>query len=155
MEPHNKDQAETTAQKGLMGILARFASVGIINTIIDFFVLNILILAFGIQTGTLYIVFRSVSFVFAATNSYLLNKYLTFKARNKATAREITIFFAVTLVSFFANVAVGYIFFTLFSKEFPDHKHLVANASTVAGVAVNAVLNFIGYKMFVFKKRDA
>ena len=75
---NNIISGETTKQAG------KFAAVGVINTAVDFIVLNILIyfgftLAF-VVLGQEFLVANVISVAVAMVNSFILNKQWTFKA---------------------------------------------------------------------------
>ncbi len=129
-----------------------FGSVGVFNTLIDFAVFNSLIFLFGIGVGWSYIVFRSISFLGAATNSYFMNKYITFQSSDAVHVIQVGKFVTVTLVAFFANVVVGYTIFSFSSKDSHINLVLLANISNALGIIASMGLNFFGYKFFVFKK---
>ncbi len=129
-----------------------FSSVGAVNTLIDFAVFNFLIFLLGIGVGASYIIFRSISFLVAATNSYFMNKYITFQSKDIVHVVQFGKFVTVTVVAFFTNVAVGYAIFSIFSKDSQINLILLANISTAFGIFVSMGLNFFGYKFFVFKK---
>src|ERR1035437_7656265 len=97
----------------LIGQLARFLLVGVLNTIVDLGILNVLIWISDSNENTLlYIVFKSFSFVLAVINSYYLNKYWTFHSRTENRS-EFIVFFIVSTVGFFLNVLVSTIVFSI------------------------------------------
>ncbi len=57
----------------------KFLIVGTNNTGIDFLILNLLMFSFGIYKGPPLIFFNIISFSLAVINSYLINRYWTFK----------------------------------------------------------------------------
>lgn len=57
----------------------KFLIVGANNTALDFLILNILMKIFNIYKGWPLIFFNSLSFSIAVTNSYLVNRFWTFK----------------------------------------------------------------------------
>ena len=142
--------------KALKGQLARFVIVGIGATLIDLLVLNVLIRLFPLQ-GTVsgreaYLVWKTVSFSTASVYSYFANKYFTFRARESATGREVSKFALVTLVSFSVNVLVPAGLFVAFTRAAFLSPILRANAASLVGTGISLVVNFFGYKLFVFKK---
>lgn len=132
--------------------LAKFIVVGVLNTLVDLGVLNLLIFVAGITLGPLYVVFKSISFVAAVSNSYVWNKYWTFESGNKDT-KEIAQFFAVSIVGFFINVGIASAIANFVSiAGFSDQ--LMANVGALSGTILGLIWNFLGYKFVVFKKAE-
>jgi len=119
--------------------------------VIDFAVLNGLVLIFipGKSTS-LYILFKSISFLAAVINSYYLNKYWVFREQI-STKSKFGHFFVVSVVGFFLNVATASLVFHVLSGTYPNQTQLIANAGAIVGTGVVLFWNFVGYKFFVFK----
>ena len=64
--------------------VVRFVEVGILNTAIDFGILNLLIWATGITGGMSIAPLNAVSFLCATTNSYFWNRTWTFEKKEGA-----------------------------------------------------------------------
>ncbi|MEM4263579.1 MAG: GtrA family protein, partial [Candidatus Woesearchaeota archaeon] len=60
--------------------IGKFASVGILNTLIDFGILNLLSYLFTVHSGSAIALFNALSFSAAVVNSYFWNKFWTFRA---------------------------------------------------------------------------
>jgi len=58
----------------------KFLIVGLNNTGLDFLILNLLMFSFNIYKGLPIIFFNIISFSIAVTNSYLINRFWTFKS---------------------------------------------------------------------------
>lgn len=147
----------SSVKKQLFAQLAKFGIVGVLNTAVDFAVLNALIVAFGIGEGdSRYLLFKSASFVVAVTNSFFLNKYYVFKKRShegSETKTEAGKFLLVSVAGLLVNSLVAYAVFGLGHALAPGaNSHLLANIGALAGTALVLISNFIGYKYFVFKK---
>ncbi len=141
-----------------IGEYARFATTGALNTVVDFLVLNALILAFnpvgGIQ-GKLYIIFKVISFLLAALNSYFLNKYWVFPvARPQGRVKEGGKFLAVTAIGFLFNISGAFLVFHLLTEAHVFTQYIDANIGAVCGTLLVLVWNYFGYKFFVFKESD-
>ena len=131
--------------------LGRFAIVGILNTVLDFAVLNLLIVGSGIVEGAAASAFKGVSFTVAVINSYYWNKYWTFEFKEKVN-REFLQFFVVSAVGFVLNVAAFSIVVNVIG---PVGSITWANLGALAGTFTGLAWNFIGYKFIVFKpKKD-
>jgi len=146
--------------------IAKFAVIGVLNTLVDLGTLSLLIFLFrkilGIESKdiifpllgiTFYSIYKSVSFIAANINSYYWNKYWTFEHNIKEKTRpEFLQFFAVSIIGFLINVTVASIVFKSvapFSGFNSDQWGLIGGA---AGSILGLVWNFIGYKFIVFKK---
>lgn len=130
---------------------AQFAAVGTLNSFIDIGIFNLETFLYGSSAIglLLFAVFKAISFLCGTTNSFVWNKYWTFKATDKANAKEVGGFYAVAIIGWVANVAVA----TLVKFVGPDTKLWVDIVSPLAGIAVTFVWNFIGYKFWVFKEK--
>jgi len=128
----------------------KFLIVGILNTTLDFLVLNYLSAYFNIFSGPWMIVFNSLSFGIAVINSYFLNKFWTFQSSGKKIASEIFLFFSVSFGASLINTAIVFLGTTFFSYLGGGYFWL----NTVKGLAIifSTFVNFLGYKFMVFKK---
>ncbi len=133
--------------------VARFIVIGILNTLVDFAVLNLLLYIFSFVGLKFYPIFKSISFILAVMNSYYFNKYWVFLSHSKPTFHESSKFFIVNITGLFLNLGASSlgILFTL--SLFPDiSRLLVANIGAFCGTATVAVMNFLSYKHLVFRK---
>ncbi len=145
--------------------IAKFAIIGVANVLVDLGILSLLTILFSLQfkiqstdaliaTITFYSLFKSISFIIANINSYLWNKHWTFdQGKKKQTKSEFVQFFAVSLVGFLINVFVASVVFKIVLGSLtslnPGQLGLLGAA---AGSIVGLAWNFIGYKLWVFKK---
>lgn len=130
----------------------QFAAVGTLNSFIDIGVFNLETFLYGSgMIGTaLFAGFKAISFLFGTTNSFLWNKYWTFSAQEKPKASEVTGFYSIAIIGWVVNVGVA----TLVKASRPDGSKVWVNlVAPLCGIAVSFILNFIGYKYFVFKKK--
>lgn len=133
--------------------LSKFAAVGILNTAIDFGVLNLLSLASGITTGFIIGGVNVPGFGIAVVNSYFWNKLWVFQNRDRGESvlRDFPSFFVVTLISVAINSGLV-IFLTTYA---PLLSGLAAsrrlNLAKAVATIVTLVWNFLGYKLFVFR----
>ncbi len=134
---------------------ARFIVTGVLNTAVDFAVLNSLILMLGHDVeGTLYTGFKTISFFAALVNSYFMNKYWVFghaAAIKKSGLEEGGKFFAVSFAGFIINVSSSLLIFSALTRANILDPHLAANAGAIIGTGLVLVWNYVGYKFFVFK----
>lgn len=147
-----------------MGLIARlvkqfskFIIVGGVNTGIDFAVLNVLIYLTGITKGWELFVLNSISFSVAVVNSYYMNKRWTFKEAaagivDKNAAVQFSQFFIVSVIGITINGLILTSVTTLVTAPFGMSEQLWANFAKLVATGISLVWNFIGYKLFVFKK---
>ena len=131
---------------------ARFLVTGFLNTSIDFGILNIMSMKLGIYAGLRIIGINPFSFLIAAANSFFWNKYWTFSQKGKIQAKEIIEFFLVVGLGVVLNTGI----IILITKIIPPFSVLnegrLLNLAKAGATAVTLVWNFLGLKIFVFKK---
>lgn len=140
-----------------LGEYLRFGLVGALNTLVDFVVLNALIVALGAYASAHFAEMKAISFLAAVVNSYLFNKYWVFGSRAAqgiGVAREGGRFLAVSVMGFLANVASSSLAFSLLKELQLFESHLAANLSAMVGTLVVLAWNFAGYKFFVFRPQE-
>ncbi len=125
-----------------------FICIGVCNTVSDLLVFNILIYFFGLGFVWAYPLYKAVSFIFASSQSYFLNKYITFK--NHKNENKFTIFFVVTIISFLVNITVSWLIFVLLRYIALDPL-IASNIAALSATVISAITNFLGYKYVVFK----
>ena len=123
------------------------------NTAIDFAILNLLMWKTGIYQGKWIILLNIISFSIAVSNSYLWNKYWTFKAKGPAAAPlQISRFLIVTLIGVGINSGIVFGLTSFISPFFGLSKELWANLAKAAATGISLIWNFLGYKFVVFKR---
>lgn len=145
-----------TATKGQLRTEAwRFVLVGIINTVVDLGVLNLLIqLTHTGQRGFDFMLIKTTSFMVAVMNSYYLNRSWTFRAtgRHKSLVRSGSQFLIVSLVGAVVNVGTAS-YVATFVPPITGLEKLWPSAAALVGTAGSFIWNFIGYKYIVFTSR--
>lgn len=132
---------------------AKFILVGILNTLVDIGVFNILAAFFGATTLFLFSVFKMLSFIVAVLNSYLFNRTWVFEpSQNSGTFfGEMSSFFAISVGGLAINISSFLIFSTILSIIL-DVPLIVINTSAALFASVASLSwNFLGYKFWVFK----
>lgn len=142
----------------------RFASIGVINTFIDFTILNILVSGVGIKPIPANVISASVAMSF----SYFANRTFVFKSRSKNYHSQMVKFIAGTLFGL-------YVLQTLIIYEFTEgwmwpgsaavklaggmglgddlsREFIITNAAKVVATAVTLIWNYFYYKKVVFKE---
>lgn len=135
---------------------SKFVVVGAINTGIDIGVLNLLMLVTGYNQGLYFSVFKAVSFIAAVSNSYLMNKFWTFRQQSQTVhvGTQMSQFFIVSIIGLAINVGVASLVVNVVSRPDFISSTIWANIGTLIATAVSLIWNFIGYKLFVFKKPE-
>lgn len=144
----------------VIGQFVRFGLIGGMNTGVDLVILNILMFSTDHNDGGYYTAFKAISFVFAATFSYFMNKRWAFRDKSKdGEAKKFSQFFAVSVIGAVINVSVASLVVTFLKPvvgneilSFAISGELWGTVGALFGTAVGLVWNFAGYKFFVFKK---
>lgn len=130
----------------------QFAAVGTLNSFIDIGVFNLETFLYGAApiSTPLFAVFKALSFLCATTNSFFWNRNWTFGSKDKVNAGEVTGFYTVAIIGWAADLVVA----TIVKSIGPETKLWIDVVAPLAGILVTFIWNFIGYKYFVFKKKD-
>jgi putative flippase GtrA len=140
--------------------VARFVAVGILNTVLDFAILNLAVVAIGIDgDGGRFALFKAISFAVAVAQSYVLNKLWVFRAGRlgeRGATREAASFLAVSAASLLVNVGFSGAAFWLGSTLYASGPEwLLANGAAAVGTVAAVAFNFTGYKFLVFRQARA
>ena len=128
--------------------IIKFIIVGISNTFVDLAVLNLLLFLTHIASGTPFIFFKAISFLVAATNSYIWNRRWTFRSDKQVFIQ----FFMVSTVGLLLNVGTASFLVNVVGPQFGLSPKLWANTGALIGTLVVMTWNFLGYKFVVFKR---
>ncbi len=158
--------------------VGKFAVVGVINTLIDYVILNLLVF-FGFTTalmvlGQEFLVANIISVFIAMINSFVLNKQWTFRGESGNVYLQILKFFVVTVIGMFVihqvifnlfyvnggitglfsfvSLFVVAIVHTLRLDVIFSDQFIILNFAKSIAIIASLVWNFIGYKFVVFKK---
>ena len=127
----------------------RFCSVGVLNTIIDLLLFNVLLWFLPTKNVAMLLLYNSLACAVAAVNSFCWNKYWTFKQKQPVTFGEVVRFAVITV----ATVVCNDVIVLLLTQRFP---YFMANAALGANVlrfcAIGGTLfiSFIGMRAWVF-----
>lgn len=132
--------------------IGRFAIIGVLNTVLDFAILNVLISISGIAEGPWATAFKGISFIVAVVNSYYWNKYWTFEFKGKVN-QEFLQFFAVSAIGFGLNVGAFAVVVNVIGPVGNIPPEAWANVGALAGTFAGLAWNFVGYKFIVFKEK--
>lgn len=131
----------------------KFTAIGFTNAAVDFGVLNYLIFVTDITSGVYYSVFKTVSFLVALINSYVLNKYWAFEAGQSRSEGKFIKFAGVAVVAALVNVGVASYIVNFVNPVYGFSAAAWANIGAVIGGASALILSFTGFKLLVFKTR--
>lgn len=138
----------------------RFLLVGVVNTTLDFLLLNMFTLVFGIY----FVLSNILSVIICIFISYTLNHYFVFHKKEGIKLHTILTFFAVTGFSSLALqsiiiIGMHWTLNTQFSRsliivsDIADNQTLELNIIKALAVGVGMVWNFMFYKYIVFKEK--
>lgn len=129
----------------------KFLIVGGLNTSIDFGILNIISMRYGIYAGVKIIGINPLSFVMAVTNSFFWNKYWTFGEKTAPEFKEAAKFLSVTMVGLFINTAVVFLItkYFVFDGFTPGQ---ILNLAKAMATGVSMFWNFTAMRTFVFNE---
>ena len=139
-----------TKERVLRGLwqLIKFGIVGMLNTAVDFAVLNLLVWLTGTTEGVGLAVINVVAFAVAVTNSYLWNKFWTFRRKDSdEVGQEISKFLVVSVIGALLNTGVVFGITTLMDT-------LWVNVAKVLATIVVLAWNFVGYKFWAFRMAE-
>lgn len=148
-----EEEVRTPSEKiSLTTQVFRFGVVGAINTAVDLVVLNILILLTRTgQRGASFAVFKTIAFVCAVLNSYLMNRSWTFKGtKTKNAMLEGSQFMFVSVLGAVVNVGSSWYVATFTHPIWGISTRWWPSLAALVGTAFSLGFNFLGYKFWVF-----
>ena len=144
-----------------------FGIVGVLNTVIDFALLNILSIGFGLPRIPSNIVSTTVAMIF----SFTANKRLVFESKSDRYVKEVTSFFVVTIFGLYViQSAIIYLFVDVSSvpgdiaisiAEFlrldaiMSDEFIITNTAKLLATIATMVWNYFLYKNVVFADRKS
>lgn len=154
--PHPPPHLRTRRTSPVVQIF-RFGVVGVLNTVVDLSVLNILIfLTHTGETGTMFAVYKTFAFACAVLNSYLLNRAWTFRrSTDKHHLIEGAQFLFISLLGAVVNVGTSSYVATYMHPRWGIHTKAWPSFAALVGTAFSLGFNFVGYKFWVFSHRKS
>lgn len=128
----------------LVNQFLRFGMVGVVNTLIDFGVLNALMLFLDSPGGVKLLGCNAVAFACANLNSYVANRTWTFAGYRKASVTE----FGAFLLIAFTGLLINSLILWLLTGGVPASL-LHLNLAKAAATGVSLVWNFCGYRLLL------
>jgi putative flippase GtrA len=151
-DTQDKKQMRPPLRKRWPDQLVRFGIVGILNTTLDLLILNSLLWLFPTTNTQLVLLFNSLAYGIGAINSFLLNKYWTFRQHRSITVGEVGRFALTTLLGIGCNDCLIWLANMLF-RSFISQDTLWMNASKLIAIAGTVFISYIGMRLWVFAKR--
>ena len=133
--------------------IGKFGMVGILNTMVDFGILNLLIAFTGITSGISLAYLNGISFSVAVVNSFFWNRFWVFGEQQSVGG--ISGFFRFLLISVIAvglNSAIVTVLATFVHAPFGLDQKTWINLAKIFATLFSLVWNFLGYKFIGFKK---
>jgi len=128
----------------------RFGIVGVLNTLVDFGLLNILMFSLRINNGYGFLIIRTISFICAVLVSFPLNKDWTFQDNNEEKKFKFIKFVVVTIFTLIINnILAGYL---IGKNLFLLNQYLWANIVTFLGAIVALLTRYVLFRNYVFKR---
>lgn len=128
---------------------AKFSLVGVLNTSIDFGILNFLISQTNFTEGGGIGLINVPSFSAAIINSYFWNRRWVFE---DAKQGNFLTFAVITIIGLLINTSVLVVITTFIPPIFVSSPTLWANTAKVLATGISLVWNFAGYKIIVFRR---
>ena len=127
----------------------RFGIVGVLYTLVDFGLLNILMFSFKINSGSWFIVLRSFTFMVGVLVSFNFNKDWTFRGDKKEQKLKLIKFIFVSLITLLINNSIT-------GRLIPFNflilnGYLWANICTLLGAIVAIIARYFLSKYLIFK----
>jgi putative flippase GtrA len=127
----------------------RYCLVGGANTIVDLLTLNIILWRFPTNNVQVLVLYNSIAYTSGALSSFFLNKYWTFRRKQKTTSKEV-VRFTISLV---LEVIYSSALIWLAGKAlqpFIANPILWGNASKLIAVAIGTVISYSFMRFWTF-----
>lgn len=134
---------------GILWQFCKFSLVGVLNSSIDFGILNLLVSATGITSGPSLIPLNAFAFSAAVTNSYFWNRRWVFAGKKHG---NFVVFFIITVIGVGINSSIVFAIATFVNPIDGLSDTLWVNFAKALATGVSLFWNFAGYRLVVFKK---
>ncbi len=132
---------------------AKFLLMGVLATLVDLAVLNLLIWVSGVASGLAFSLFKGISFLAAMAGKYFGVKFWTFeKTDTSSVGTEFGKFLTVSVGGLIINVIAASFVVNTLGPQFAIEEKVWANIGAILAAFVAFVWNFFGSKFIVFKK---
>lgn len=140
--------------------ISSFGLIGLLNTAINFGILNALILLMHKQQGFWLIIFNGCAFMGGVVNSYLLNTNFTFRTQRRGSLWDIRLFarfFGAALSGLLVNTAVIWLTLPLLAHMgnagVVNRPLLAINISKAIATLISLCWNYGVMKRWVYSNR--
>ncbi|MCF7973032.1 MAG: GtrA family protein [Phycisphaerae bacterium] len=119
----------------------KFSLVGLLNTAIHYGIFYVTYQYMGLY----HLLASTVGFCFAVSNSYIINKYWTFKTRGSKKRREFAKFVIVNLITLSINLGSMALLVERFGMD--------PRTAQLASIGLTLSINFLGNKFWTFRPK--
>ena len=148
-QPARLPLPERRPSDALFGQMLRFGMVGCLNTLLDLLALNVLLWLWPTHNVGMLLIDNSIAYSFGAVNSFLFNKYWTFRCPGRAGWREVLRFALTTLAGVICNNLLLWLMSNLLHPVFLS-AFLWANASKLIAIGGTVLISYLGMRLWVF-----
>ena len=131
--------------------IIRFGFVGGLNTALDLLIFNAFLLLFPTKSTLMLLVYNSTAYAIGSINSFILNKYWTFRHKQRTTRQEVLRFIITTLLGIGCNDLIIWLLSGLSHPLIADAR-LWANVSKICAIFGTVLISFLGLRLWVFVK---
>jgi putative flippase GtrA len=129
-----------------------FILVGSLNALIDLLFLNILLMIWPTTDNVQLIVFNTIAYLLAITNSYFWNSRISFRKNARKDLREKVYFFIQAGISLIISNLI-FLAGTQLLKPFNLSIWQIQNISKAFAMATPSFASFLFMKYFVFRRK--
>lgn len=141
--------------KNKMGFLqmGKYGVIGVLNTLLNAGIYNVLIFITNITIGLWVDVFFVIAFVITVINSYIWNRYWAFEEnKTRVVGKEAFQFFFVSTAVAVVNIGILHILINVIGAPESIDLKIWANIALIFTIVTAFLGNFFGYKFIVFKR---
>lgn len=120
----------------------KFSLVGLLNTAIHYGVFYVTYTYMGIY----HLLASTIGFCLAVTNSYIVNRFWTFKTRGSKKRREFPKFITVNLLTLSINLGSMALLVERLAMD--------PRVAQLASIGLTLSINFLGNKFWTFRHKD-
>lgn len=140
-------------QKGIFQF-ATFSVIGASNALIDIGSFNLLLFIWPTENNQLLLLFNSIAYLLAITNSYFWNVRFTFKRHTMNSMKEKILFILQAFVSLLISNLV-FAGSTYLFKVMPIPNWMVNNLGKASAMILSSLASFFMMKYLVFYRKRA
>ncbi len=146
---YKRESVPTSDRSRWIRQVLRFGLVGGLNTVVDLMILNGLLWLLPTTSTPTLLAYNALAFSLGAVNSFLLNKYWTFKYTQRATTKEVMRFAIATLCGIMWSTLVLWLASAVL-HPLTVNSTLWANVSKGIAIVSSALLSYVSMRLWVF-----